>query len=409
MPCKSCNKKVNKILIDLGSAPLSNNLLNKVDESEKWYPLKVMICDKCWLAQVSHNLSSSEVFNKDYPYFSSVSKSLLLNSKKYVEEVSNKFLKNKKNNKVLEVASNDGYLLQYFKNKKFVSKIIGIEPTPEAAKISRKKKIKTLEVFFEKEEAKKIDKKFGKFDLIIANNVVAHIPNINSFIEGIKKLLSKNGIATIEFQYLVDLIKKNIFDNIYHEHYYYYSFTSFNKILERFNLKAFNYDKIEAQGGSLRIYITHKNNKKQKVSPKINKIKNTEIKIGIKKLKFYKNLFTDAISKKNQFLLKLIELKKRKKTIFGYGAAAKGNTMINFCGIKNDLIDYVVDKNLYKQGKFLPGSRIPIVSESFIKKKKPEYIVIIPWNIAEEIKKDLNYVKGWGCKFIVYQPQVKII
>ncbi len=409
MLCKSCKKKINKTLIDLGSAPLSNNLLYKIEESENWYPLKVMICSNCWLAQTNHNLTSSEVFNKNYPYLSSVSKSLLINSKKYADDVYDKFLKNKKNNKILEIASNDGYLLQYFKNKKFISKIVGIEPTPEAAKISRKKKIQTLEVFFEKKEAKKLDKKFGKFDLIIANNVVAHIPDINSFIQGIKKLLSKTGIVTIEFQYLVDLINKNIFDNIYHEHYYYYSFTSFNKILEKFNLKAFDYQKIEAQGGSLRLYITHKNNKIYAVSNNIKKLKNLETKIGIKKLKFYSNFFTNTVNKKNQFLSKLIELKNKKKTIFGYGAAAKGNTMINFCGIKNDLIDYVVDKNSYKQGKFLPGSRIPIVSENFIRKTKPDYIVIIPWNIAEEIKKDLKYVKGWGCKFIIYQPQVKII
>lgn len=408
MHCKSCKKKIKFNLIDLGRSPISNNFLNKIDESEIWHPLKVMICNHCWLVQANHNLNSSTIFNKNYPYFSSVSKSLLSYSKNYVDNVIEKFFKNKKKTNVLEIASNDGYLLQFFKKKKNVSKIIGIEPTPKAANLSRKKNIKTLEIFFNKYEAKKLKKKYKTFDLIIANNVVAHIPDINSFVEGIKLLLSEKGVATIEFQYVVDLIKKNIFDNIYHEHYFYHSFLAFSKILERYNLKTFDIDRVDTQGGSLRLYISHKKNKNYEISKNLKKIIKNENKLGVNNFNFYKNFSKKAISKKNKFLSLLINLRNKNKKIFGYGAAAKGNTIINFCGIKSDLINYVIDKNSFKQNKYLPGSRIPIVSEKIIKKLKPDYIVIIPWNISKEISSDLKYVRKWGCKFIVCQPNVKV-
>ena len=408
MICKSCKKKINYNLVDLGSSPIANNYINDSSESEKWYPLKVLICKSCWLVQAGHNIHSKLIFNKDYPYFSSVSKSLLNYSKKYVDEVYEKFLKHKKENRVLEIASNDGYLLQFFKSKKNISKILGIEPTSKAAEISRKKKIETLEVFFDNKEEKKIKSKYQKFDLIIANNVLAHIPNINSFVKGIKTILHNKGIATIEFQYVVDLIKKNVFDNIYHEHYFYHSFLAFSKVLKRHKLKSFDIEKVDTQGGSLRVYITHNSNHLFKQTTSLKSIIKNEKKLGVNDLNFYSKFSKQTISKKNEFLSTIIKIKKQNKTIFGYGAAAKGNTMLNFCGIKSDMINYVIDKNEFKQNKYLPGSRIPIVSEKFIKKIKPDFIVIFPWNIAKEISLSLNYIRKWGGKFIIYHPKVKI-
>ncbi len=408
MICKSCKNKITCDLVDLGSSPIANNYLKNQNEAETWYPLKVLICDKCWLLQTAHNLKSKLIFNKDYPYFSSVSKSLLEYSSNYVDDVYEKFLKNKKKNKILEIASNDGYLLQYFKKKKNISTILGVEPTSKAAEISRRKKIETLEIFFDNETAIKIKSKYKKFDLVVANNVVAHIPNINSFVKGIKTILNKQGIATIEFQYAVDLIKKNVFDNIYHEHYFYHSFIGFSKILKKFNLKAFDVKKINTQGGSLRLYVTHQNNKYFNISQSLKNLIAKEKAIGVDKKQFYSKFFIKTLSKKNEFLSTLLKIQKKKKVIFGYGAAAKGNTMINFCGLKNDIIKYVIDKNKFKQKKFLPGSRIPIVSEKLILKEKPDYIIIFPWNISKEISSSLKYTRKWGCKFIVYHPKVKI-
>jgi SAM-dependent methyltransferase len=407
--CRSCNKFLTKIFVDLGKSPIANSYALKESDKQSWYSLKTMICNSCWLVQTVHNLSGEEIFSDQYPYFSSISKSLLNHSKKYCDKIYNLFLKkNKKNNQILELASNDGYLLQFFNSKKNISRIIGIEPTKVAADLAKKKKIYTIQDFFDHELSKKIKKKYKKFDLIIANNVVAHIPEINSFIKGIKILLSQNGIVTIEFQYLIDLINKKLFDNIYHEHFFYYSLYSFSKILSRHGLKVFDVEHLKTQGGSLRLYISHKNNSKFKTSIRLIKLRNSEKNLHINSLIFYKNFSKLVFEKKNNFLSLLLRLKKKNKNIIGYGAAAKGNTMINLCGIKNDLINFVVDKNKFKQKKFLPGSCIPIVAEKFIKRTKPNFIIIFPWNISKEISKELNYVRSWKCKFITYQPSLKI-
>lgn len=404
MKCKSCKKKLSYTLIDLISSPIANSYSNHKYEIQKWYPLKIMICSDCWLVQVVNNVSEKEIFKDNYPYFSSISKSLLEHSKLYCEKVYKRFFKYEKNIKILEIASNDGYLLQYFKNKKNISKILGIEPTPQAAKLAKKKNINTICKFF----SYKLSKKYKNFDLIIANNVIAHVPDINDFVKGIKNSLSSKGVATIEFQYLVNLIKKNQFDNIYHEHFFYYSMISINKVLERNGLKIFDVENINTQGGSLRLFIKHKKNIKFLITNNVNKVMKNELDLSVNSTKFYKNFAQKVYSKKNSFLKLLLKIKEKNKIIIGYGAAAKGNTMINLCGIKNDLINYVVDKNSYKQKKFLPGSCIPIISDNMIKKIKPDYIIIFPWNIADEISKSLSYTRKWNCKFIVYQPNIKI-
>jgi len=407
--CRSCKKVLTEIFVDLGKSPIANSYALKESDKQSWYSLKTMICKSCWLVQSVHNLSGKEIFSDQYPYFSSISKSLLNISKKYCDKIYNLFLKkNKKNNQILELASNDGYLLQFFKKKKNVSRIIGVEPTKAAADLAKKKNIYTIQDFFNYKLSKKIKKKYKKFDLIIANNVVAHISEINSFIKGIKILLSQNGIVTIEFQYLIDLINKKLFDNIYHEHFFYYSLYSFSKILSRHGLKVFDVEHLKTQGGSLRLYICHKNNSKFKISIRLIKLRNLEKNLHINSLIFYKNFSKLVFQKKNNFLTLLLSLKKKNKNIIGYGAAAKGNTMINLCGIKNDIINFVVDKNKFKQKKFLPGSCIPIVHEKFIRSTKPNFIIIFPWNISKEIAKDLNYVRSWKCKFITYQPSLKI-
>ena len=300
--CKACNKILKQTFVDLGKSPVANSYSKNENQEQIWYPLHVMVCNSCWLVQSVHDLTSKKIFSDEYPYFSSVSKSLLNHSKNYCDKIYDVYLKkNCKKNKILELASNDGYLLQYFKNKPNISQIVGVEPTKKAADLSKKKGINTIQDFFDYKFANKLKKKYQKFDLIIANNVIAHIPEINSFIKGIKILLSKNGIVNIEFQYLVDLINKKLFDNIYHEHFFYYSLFSFSQVLKKFDLKVFDVEHLKTQGGSLRLYITHKKNNKVSQSKNLKHFISKEKKININNLKLYQNFGQKVYSKKKQF------------------------------------------------------------------------------------------------------------
>lgn len=393
-----------KKFLDLGLQPLANKYLTRKEiknkKKEQFYHLEVGFDNKTKLVSILNKVPSQKMFDNSYPYRSSMSKTMTESFKKLSKKIIRVF-----NPKlILEIGSNDGSLVKNFNKKK----VICVEPCKNLAIITKNKGFKTYDDYWDIKLAKKIKSKYQKFDLIIANNVLAHIPNINSFVKGIKTILHNKGIATIEFQYVVDLIKKNVFDNIYHEHYFYHSFLAFSKVLKRHKLKSFDIEKVDTQGGSLRVYITHNSNHLFKQTTSLKSIIKNEKKLGVNDLNFYSKFSKQTISKKNEFLSTIIKIKKQNKTIFGYGAAAKGNTMLNFCGIKSDMINYVIDKNEFKQNKYLPGSRIPIVSEKFIKKIKPDFIVIFPWNIAKEISLSLNYIRKWGGKFIIYHPKVKI-
>ena len=404
MQCRFCKNKLEHVFVDLINTPASNSFLTKeqLNEPEHFYPLKIFVCQKCKLVQIDEYKKSDDIFDKDYAYFSSYSTSWLEHAKNYVEMITSKLLLDK-HSLVTEIASNDGYLLQYFKEKDIPC--IGIEPTASTAKVAKQKGIEVIEDFFGSSLAQNLEKS----DLILGNNVIAHVPDINDFVKGLKTALKPIGTITMEFPHLLNIIKENQFDTIYHEHFSYLSFYTVKQIFEVQGLKLYDVEKLPTHGGSLRIYATHIENNDLKTSKNIENILNEEKEFGLFDMNIYA-IFQEKANKVKYDLLEfLLQAKKENKKVVAYGAAAKGNTLLNYAGIKNDLIEFVVDKSPYKQGKFMPASHIPIVEEKEIQELKPDYILILPWNIKDEIITQLNYVKMWNCKFVVAVPQLEII
>jgi 2-polyprenyl-3-methyl-5-hydroxy-6-metoxy-1,4-benzoquinol methylase len=402
MKCRYCKTKLVNKLIDLGNAPLVNAFLkkNSLNKKENFYPLSLMLCNKCYLVQTRENISPKTIFKKNYPYFTSTSKSFLQHAKKFSKKII-RLLTLNKDSTVVEIACNDGYLLKNFVAKKI--RCLGIEPSSSVAKVAKEKKIKVVTKFFSNSLSMAISKSY-KSDLIIANNVYAHVPDVVDFTKGLKNLLKPSGTIVIEFQYVVSLIKRHQFDTIYHEHYSYYSLTSVNSILKSQNLKIYNVEKINTHGGSLRIYVCHDNYFK-KINKKVKQILKEESKI-VKNPKFYKNLNLKIKKIKKDLLEFLFKLKNKNQKVCAYGAAAKGNTLLNFCKINSDLIYCIFDNSRSKQGMFMPGSHIPVLGSKSIKKIKPDYILILPWNIRGEIKKQLKKYKS---KIFIAVPKIKIL
>jgi SAM-dependent methyltransferase len=405
--CRFCNTSLKYVFSDLGFSPPSNAFLNKDDllSPEKYFPLKVQVCEKCYLVQINEFAKHNEIFNDNYAYFSSFSSSWLKHSKEYTQMITKKLNLNS-NSLVIEIASNDGYLLQYFKENNIP--VLGIEPTANTAKVAIKKGIPTKIDFFGKKLAKEVAEDY-KADLILGNNVLAHVPDINDFVSGLQYVLKSNGVVTFEFPHLLELIKHTQFDTIYHEHYSYLSLLFIHKLFEKHNLKVFDVEHLKTHGGSLRVYAKHKKCKLYPISERSLNTLELELKFGLDKINTYNNfqILTEIV--KDNFLRFLINAKKNNKKVVGYGAAAKGNTFINFSGIKKDLISYVVDKSDFKQGKYLPGSHIPVKSEKFIKLDKPDFVVIFPWNLKDEIVSQLSYIKKWDGKFVVAIPEFEIL
>ena len=407
MRCRHCNTILKNDLIDLGICPPSNAYVNKVDlfKPQKTFPLKVKICKKCYLVQTLDYTKSKNLFNEDYAYLSSVSKTWQKHCKSFSDQII-KSLSLNSNSLVLEVASNDGCLLENFKKRKI--KTIGIEPTKIAAKISKKKGINTIEDFFNIKLSKRIIKKYGRADLICANNVFAHVPDINDFVKALKLVLSKNGVITIEFPHLLNLIKNTLFDTIYHEHFSYLSLTTTKKIISKYGLKIFNIEQIKTHGGSLRVFLCH-DNSSRKVYKKVNQFLLKEKKFGLFKISTYQN-FQKKVQKIQSNLVKFLKkIEKNKKTIVAYGAAAKGNTLLNSIGATNNQIKFVCDDAKSKQGKFMPGSLIPIVNKKKLLTIKPDIILILPWNLSEEVAQSLRHTKQWNCKLYAAVPKLKEI
>ena len=404
--CRFCKTELKNEFIDLGTSPLANSFLKKqeLESDEKKFPLKVLVCNNCLLVQLPEFESPEKIFS-NYAYFSSFSKSWLEHCKKFTDIITQK---NKLDEKslVVEIASNDGYLLQFFKEKKI--DVLGIEPAANVAKIAEEKGIKTLVEFFGENIANKISSEGTKADLIIANNVLAHVPDINDFVKGMSILLKSEGIINMEFPHLLQLIKYNQFDTIYHEHFSYYSLFTVKKIFENFNLEIFNVEEVSTHGGSLRIYVKHKENNLKNISESVNVILEKEKKFGILNLTTYQDFSGKIKSLKNQIKVFFENAKKDKKKVVCYGAAAKGNTLLNYCEIGKDAIEYTVDKSPHKQGLYLPGSHIPIHEPERIKDTKPDFVVILPWNIKNEIINEISYVRDWGGKFVILVPEVKI-
>ncbi|MDF1644109.1 MAG: class I SAM-dependent methyltransferase [Pseudomonadales bacterium] len=408
MKCRHCCVELTHTFIDLGSSPPSNSYLTEqtIREPEKWYPLKVLVCENCWLVQTEDFVGVDDMFSEDYAYFSSFSTSWLEHAENYVDQMVFRFNLGSKST-IVEIAANDGYLLQYVKNNGIPC--YGIEPTHSTAQAAKKKGIKIIEDFFSVKKAEELAKQGQKADLIVANNVLAHVPDINDFVKGFSILLKSNGVATFEFPHLLNLVNKNQFDTIYHEHYSYLSLIAVHRIFEDNGLTIFDAEELPTHGGSLRIYAQHSLTGQHRISKNISTLQKCEKVAGIDTLYFYQGFQKKAEQIKIEFLSFLLDAKRKGKKIAAYGAAAKGNTMLNFCGVRPDLISFVVDKNPVKQGKYMPGSRIPIVNEDYLRADKPDYVVILPWNLKSEVMKQLTYIRDWHGKYVVIAPHLDIL
>ena len=407
MQCRFCQNPLSREFVDLVNSPPSNSYLRaeQLAEPEIFYPLRVFVCEKCLLVQIDEFKKADEIFDENYAYFSSFSKSWLEHSRRYVEMMCERFGFDE-NSQVIEVASNDGYLLQFFREKNVP--VLGIEPTLSTAKAAREKGIETWTEFFGTELAEKLVSENLQGDLLLGNNVLAHVPNINDFVEGLKIALKPNGVITMEFPHLLQLVENNQFDTIYHEHFSYLSLHTTQTIFAAHDLKIFDTEEVKTHGGSLRIFAKHSENESLKVTENVEKLLAKEKQFGLLDLDYYSNFQQKADYIKYDFLHFLIEQKRGGKKIVAYGAAAKGNTLLNYCGIKNDLIDFVVDVSPHKQNLFLPASHIPIVNESFIRQEKPDLVIVLPWNLKEEIFGQLDYIREWNGKFVVAIPKLEI-
>ena len=405
--CRFCSSSLNRIFIDLGKTPLANSFLDESElkKDELIIPLIAYVCEKCFLVQLKESSSPNEIFS-NYAYFSSYSTTWLKHAESYVEMMLENY-QFTKDSLVIELASNDGYLLQYFKEKKIP--VLGIEPAENVAKSAIKKGIDTRIDFFTKDLALNLKNNQKQADLIIANNVLAHVPELNDFVHGIKILLKDDGLATLEFPHLLNLIEKNQFDTIYHEHFSYFSFLTVINIFKHHELEIFHVQELSTHGGSLRLFVKHKSNDNFSITPEIKNILDKESKAGLDKIDTYTNFTISAEKIKEDLLNFLHDCKKNNKQVIGYGAPAKGNTLLNFCNIDKALISYTVDKNIHKQGKYLPGIQIPIKSLEEIKKTKPDFVLILPWNLQNEIITEINYIQDWGGKFVIPIPEVKIL
>ena len=408
MNCRHCETRLTLPLIDLGSAPPSNAYLTEktIHLPEKWYPLRIMVCNQCWLAQTEDFAQADELFDEEYAYFSSFSTSWLQHASRYVVDMIDRFGLNKKSH-VIEVAANDGYLLQYVKSNNIPC--TGIEPTSSTANAARAKGIPIIEDFFGVNLAKEMVKKGQQADLTAANNVLAHVPDINDFILGFAIVLKPNGVATFEFPHLLKLITENQFDTIYHEHFSYLSLLALETIFLKNGLRIFDVEEHSTHGGSLRIFAQRSDTGLQPISHRVIELRKCEIVSGLNTSYFYTGFQIKADKVKNDLLSFLIQANQEGKRVVGYGAAAKGNTLLNYAGVGPDLISYVVDKNPAKQGKYMPGSRIPIKAEEYLKDDKPDYIIVLPWNLKKEVSRQLNYIEQWNGKLVICIPKMEVL
>ena len=407
MNCRFDGLPITQEFADLGFSPASNSFLSKeqLNEAEVYYPLRLYVSHRTFLVQVDEYKKHDEIFSTDYVYFSSYSTSWLAHSKAYVEMMVQRFGYNEQSH-VVEIASNDGYLLQYFVQKNIP--VLGIEPTAGTASAAKEKGVESWIEFFGISLAQKIKEANKQADLLLGNNVLAHVPDINDFVGGLAIALKENGVVTMEFPHLMQLVQFNQFDTIYHEHFSYLSLITVQQIFAKNGLTIFDVQEIPTHGGSLRIFAKHTNNTTHNITPAVEELLQKEIAAGMDTLEYYTGFQQKVNTVKNNFLSFLLKAKADGKKIAAYGAAAKGNTLLNYCGIKTDLIDFVVDANPHKQHKFLPGSHIPVVAENVLQEAKPDYIIIFPWNIKDEIVEQLKYVRDWGGQFVIAIPELQI-
>lgn len=405
--CRFCRQLLSHLFVDLGMAPLSNAYLKpgQVPRREPFYPLWVFVCEKCFLVQIEEFEAPEQIFG-DYAYFSSYSDLWLKHARNYVEMIHHRLGLNTES-RVIEIASNDGYLLQYLVAMGIP--VLGIEPAANCAKAAMDKGIPTLVEFFGTALAKRLLNEGGGADLIIGNNVLAHVPDLNDFIAALRILLKPGGVITMEFPHLLELIEENQFDTIYHEHFSYFSFMTAARIFASHGLTIFDVEELRTHGGSLRIFASHENDKSKRMSGRVTELRRREDAYGITKMETYEGFNEKVQRTKRELLEFLIQAKNAGKKIVGYGAPAKGNTLLNYCGIRTDFLDYTVDRSPHKQGFLLPGTHVPIYSPEKIRETKPDYVLILPWNLKDEVMEQMRHIRQWNAKFIIPIPKVTVL
>ena len=404
--CRFCGTKLEHTFVDLGMSPLCESYItaDHLNEMEPFYPLHVYVCGKCFLVQLQEFVAREHIFS-DYAYFSSYSDSWLAHAKKYTQHMIERFAIGG-NSLVVELASNDGYLLQYFVENQVP--VLGVEPAANVAAVAIQKNVPTLVNFFGKEVARELAAAGKQADLLLGNNVLAQVPDLNDFVGGMKILLKPSGVITMEFPHLQRLMEQNQFDTIYHEHFSYFSLLTTEKIFAAHGLTLFDVEELSSHGGSLRVYARHTEDDSKPVGPRVNELRAREESLGYMQMETYSR-FADQVKETKRKLLEfLIHAKRSGKKIAGYGAPGKGNTLLNYCAIRTDFLDYTVDRNPYKHGRFLPGTHVPIFAPERIRETRPDYLLILPWNLKDEIMKQNAFIREWGGKFVVPIPEVRV-
>lgn len=404
--CRFCSAPLARSFADLGMSPLANSYIKPehLHRMEAFYPLHAYVCESCLLVQLEEFESPQHIFS-DYSYFSSYSQSWLNHAKAYVDSMTTRFHIDP-SWRVVEIASNDGYLLQYFHQKGIP--VLGVEPAANVAKVAQAAGIDTRVKFFGTTTATDMAAAGEQADLVIGNNVLAHVPDLNDFVQGLKVLLNVHGVVTMEFPHLLRLIAENQFDTIYHEHFSYFSFLTVEKVFSKHGLVLFDVDELATHGGSLRIYARHQEDIARTVTPRVADLRRKEEAAGLANVNTYDAFAERVRDTKRKLLDFLVGAKRDGKTVVGYGAAAKGNTLLNYCGIRGDFLDYTVDISPHKQGTYLPGTHIPILAPSRIAETCPDYVLILPWNLRQEIMNQIGYIRDWGGRFLVPIPELKI-
>ena len=404
--CRFCGSALRHTFTDLGMSPPCENFLpaDHLNRMEAFYPLHVHVCDQCFLVQLEEYVSPEQIFT-EYAYFSSYSTSWLAHAKAYTERMVDRFHLGR-DSLVVELASNDGYLLQYFVAQGVP--VLGVEPAANVAREAVKKGIPTLVKFFGKDVAAEMVRGGTRADLVLGNNVFAHVPDLRSFVAGMKLLLKPQGVITLEFPHLMRLMEGNQFDTIYHEHFSYFSFITAVRVLADFDLTVFDVEELPTHGGSLRVYARHAADGSRPVGERVRELARREELAGFTRMETYRNFDEQVKATKRRILSFLVDAKRDGKSIAGYGAPGKGNTLLNYCGIRTDFLDYTVDRNPYKHGRFLPGTHIPVFPPEKLRETRPDYVFILPWNLKNEIREQLAYIREWGGKFVVPIPDVEV-
>ena len=405
--CLFCGTPLTHTFVDLGKSPLCESYLSaeQLDQMEPFYPLHVYVCAECYLVQLKEYVSGEEIFT-EYAYFSSYSDSWLAHARRYTEQMIEQFGLTA-NSHVVEVASNDGYLLQYFVERGIPA--LGVEPAANVAKVAVARGVPTLVKFFGRATARELVAEGKQADLLLGNNVLAQVPDLNDFVAGLKIALAPAGVITIEFPHLMQLVANNQFDTIYHEHFSYFSWLSAERIFAAHGLVLFDVEELPTHGGSLRIYARHDDDATKPITERARELRQREVDAGLLSLDYYRSFALQVEKIKRDLLEFLIEAKRAGKRVVGYGAPGKGNTLLNYCGIRTDFLDFTVDRSPYKQGKFLPGTQIPIRHPDAIREVRPDYVLILPWNLRDEIAAQLAYVREWGGRLVVPIPRVEVL